>query len=172
MGVLINLASHPVINGFTNAAALIIGLSLLNSFINVPMPRSDMFLRDLWHVLMQLHLAHWPTIAFGIGTLAVMSLLKKLDPQASRGARRGRPRHGRQRRGRLREDRGGRPRADRRRRGARGLREICRNWKRHWPATSRRRASCARSSPRWRRRTCTTTPSNPRSCACWVRNRA
>lgn len=58
MGVLINLASHPVINGFTNAAALIIGLSLLNTFINVPMPRSDMFLRDLWHVIQQLPLAH------------------------------------------------------------------------------------------------------------------
>jgi sulfate permease, SulP family len=81
MGVLINLASHPVINGFTNAAALIIGLSLLNSFINVPMPRSDMFLRDLWQVLMQFHLAHWPTIAFGLGTLAVMSLLKKWLPR-------------------------------------------------------------------------------------------
>ena len=81
MGVLINLASHPVINGFTNAAALIIGLSLLNTFINVPMPRSDMFLRDLWHVLMQFHLAHWPTIAFGVGTLIAMSLLKKWLPK-------------------------------------------------------------------------------------------
>jgi len=81
MGVLINLASHPVINGFTNAAALIIGLSLLNTFINVPMPRSDMFLRDLWHVVMQFPLAHWPTIAFGLGTLVVMSLLKKWLPK-------------------------------------------------------------------------------------------
>lgn len=81
MGVLINLASHPVINGFTNAAALIIGLSLLNTFINVPMPRSNMFLRDLWHVVMQLPLAHWPTIVFGVGTLAAMSLLKKRLPK-------------------------------------------------------------------------------------------
>lgn len=81
MGVLINLASHPVINGFTNAAALIIGLSLVNSFINVPMPRSDIFLRDLWHVLLQLPLAHWPTIAFGVGTLVTLSLLKKYLPR-------------------------------------------------------------------------------------------
>lgn len=81
LGVLINLASHPVINGFTNAAALIIGLSLLNTFLNVPMPRSDVFLRDLWHVVMQLPLAHWPTIAFGIGTLITLSLLKKLAPK-------------------------------------------------------------------------------------------
>jgi Sulfate permease and related transporters (MFS superfamily) len=82
MGVLINFASHPVINGFTNAAALIIGLSLLNTFINVPMPRSDMFLRDLWQVLLQLPLAHWPTIAFGVGTLATLMLLKKYTPRA------------------------------------------------------------------------------------------
>lgn len=81
MGVLINLASHPVINGFTNAAALIIGLSLLNTFINVPMPRSDMFLRDLYHVVLQLPLAHWPTVAFGLGTLALLSLLKKFAPK-------------------------------------------------------------------------------------------
>jgi SulP family sulfate permease len=81
MGVLINLASHPVINGFTNAAALIIGLSLVNSFINVPMPRSDMFLRDLWHVVTQLPLAHWPTVAFGVGTLMLLWLLKKFFPK-------------------------------------------------------------------------------------------
>lgn len=81
MGVLINLASHPVINGFTNAAALIIGLSLLNSFINVPMPRSDMFLRDLMHVVEQIPYAHWPTIVFGVGTLIALSLLKKIAPK-------------------------------------------------------------------------------------------
>lgn len=81
MGVLINLASHPVINGFTNAAALIIGLSLLNTFINVPMPRSDMFLRDLWYVVGQLPLAHWPTIAFGAGTLLLLALLKRYVPR-------------------------------------------------------------------------------------------
>jgi SulP family sulfate permease len=81
MGVLINMASHPVINGFTNAAALIIGLSLLNTFINVPIPRSDMFLRDLSHVISQLPLAHWPTVAFGVGTLVMLSLLKRIWPK-------------------------------------------------------------------------------------------
>jgi SulP family sulfate permease len=82
MGVLINFASHPVINGFTNAAALIIGLSLLNTFINVPMPRSDMFLRDLWQVVIQMPLAHWPTILYGVCTLTVLTLLKKYLPKA------------------------------------------------------------------------------------------
>lgn len=81
LGVLINLTSHPVINGFTNAAALIIGLSLLNTFINVPMPRSDLFLRDLWHVFMQFPFAHWPTLAFGVGTLALLVLFRRYLPK-------------------------------------------------------------------------------------------
>ena len=81
MGVLINLASHPVILGFTNAAALIIGLSLVNSFINVPMPRSDTFLFDLWQVVQQLPIAHWETLLFGLGTLAALSWLRKQFPK-------------------------------------------------------------------------------------------
>lgn len=82
MGVLLNLASHPVIIGFTNAAALIIGLSLVYSFVNVPMPRSDMFLRDLWYVILQLPLSHWPSIAFGTGALGLLWLLKRFAPKA------------------------------------------------------------------------------------------
>lgn len=81
MGVLINLASHPVILGFTNAAALIIGLSLLNTFINVPMPRSDSFLIDLWHVVEQIPIAHGPTLLFGLATLAALHFLRARYPK-------------------------------------------------------------------------------------------
>ena len=81
MGVLINLASHPVILGFTNAAALIIGLSLLNSFLGVPMPRSDSFLADLWQVIQQVPMVHAPTLLFGLGTLAALYLLRARFPK-------------------------------------------------------------------------------------------
>jgi len=81
MGVLINLASHPVILGFTNAAALIIGLSLVNSFVNVPMPRSDTFLIDLFQVVQQLPVAHWETLLYGLATLAALSWLSKHFPK-------------------------------------------------------------------------------------------
>jgi SulP family sulfate permease len=81
MGVLINLASHPVILGFTNAAALIIGLSLVNGFLNVPMPRSDSFLADLLQVFSQLPTTHLPTLMFGLGTLAALYLLRRYYPK-------------------------------------------------------------------------------------------
>jgi SulP family sulfate permease len=81
MGVLINLASHPVILGFTNAAALIIGLSLVNSFLGVPMPRSDSFLADLWQVIQQVPLVHIPTLLFGLGTLVALYFLRARFPK-------------------------------------------------------------------------------------------
>jgi SulP family sulfate permease len=81
MGVLINLASHPVILGFTNAAALIIGLSLLNSFLGVPMPRSESFLADLWQVIHQVNAVHGPTLVFGLGTLAALYWLRARFPK-------------------------------------------------------------------------------------------
>ena len=81
MGVLINLASHPVILGFTNAAALIIGLSLLNSFLGVPMPRSESFLADLWQVIHQAPAVHGPTLLFGLGTLAALYFLRARFPR-------------------------------------------------------------------------------------------
>jgi SulP family sulfate permease len=81
MGVLINLASHPVIVGFTNAAALIIGLSLLNSFLGVPMPRSDSFLSDLLQVIQLVPEAHVPTFIFALTTLILLKLLGKYLPK-------------------------------------------------------------------------------------------
>lgn len=81
LGVLVNFLSHPVIIGFTNAAALIIGLSQLNKLINVPMPRSDWFLADLWVVLQQLGSTHWPTLIFGVGAFGLIFLLQKRLPR-------------------------------------------------------------------------------------------
>lgn len=81
LGILINLLSHPVTIGFTNAAALIIGLSQLNKLLNVPMPRSDFFLRDVWAVIMQLPNTHWPTVAFAAATFAIILGLQKWRPR-------------------------------------------------------------------------------------------
>ncbi|MEY6433503.1 SulP family inorganic anion transporter [Thioalkalicoccus limnaeus] len=81
LGVLMNFTSHPVTLGFTNAAALIIGLSLLNTFINVPMPRSDSFVVDLSAVVAQFPHAHWPTVVFGVATLAFLLLMRRMAPR-------------------------------------------------------------------------------------------
>ncbi len=81
LGVLVNLVSSPVLVGFTNAAALIIGLSQLNKLIGVPLPRSDSYLSDLWAVVMQLPQTHLPTLLFALGAFVLIRGLERFVPR-------------------------------------------------------------------------------------------
>ncbi len=80
LGALVNLLSSPVIVGFTNAAALIIGLSQLNKVLGVPFPRTDSYLADLWRVIIQIPDLHWPTLGFAIGALVLILGLRRWKP--------------------------------------------------------------------------------------------
>lgn len=80
LGAIVNLLSSPVIVGFTNAAALIIGLSQLSKIIGVPFPRSDRYLADLWHVVEQAGATHWPTLLFALGAYGLIVGLRKFAP--------------------------------------------------------------------------------------------
>lgn len=81
LGAIVNLLSHPVIIGFTNAAAIIIALSQLNKLLGVPMSRSENFLSDIYGVLQQVGETHWPTLAMGVGALALMLWMKRFLPR-------------------------------------------------------------------------------------------
>ena len=80
LGAIVNLLSSPVIIGFTNAAALIIGLSQLSKVIGVPFPRTDSYLVDLWRVIHQLPQLHWWTLAFAAGAWILIVMLRRYKP--------------------------------------------------------------------------------------------
>lgn len=81
LGALVNLLSSPVVVGFTNAAALIIGLSLLAEVLSVPFPRSDVFMADLWRVVAQVRHAHLSTLGFAFATATIMLVLRRYMPK-------------------------------------------------------------------------------------------
>jgi SulP family sulfate permease len=81
LGVVVNFISHPVIVGFTNAAAIIIGLSQLNKVFGVSMGRSESFIKDIWGVLQQVGEAHLPTLLMGVSAFAIMLGLRKFAPK-------------------------------------------------------------------------------------------
>ncbi|HET9701387.1 MAG TPA: SulP family inorganic anion transporter [Burkholderiales bacterium] len=81
LGVVVNFLSHPVIVGFTNAAAIIIGLSQLNKVLGVSMPRSEHFMQDIWGVLQQVGDTHLPSLAMGVAAFAIMFGLRKFAPR-------------------------------------------------------------------------------------------
>jgi sulfate permease, SulP family len=81
LGVVVNFLSHPVIVGFTNAAAIIIGLSQLNKIFGVSMGRSEHFIQDIWGVVLQIGDTHIPTLIMGASAFAIMWGLKKYAPK-------------------------------------------------------------------------------------------
>jgi SulP family sulfate permease len=81
LGVVVNFLSHPVIVGFTNAAAIIIGLSQANKLIGVPMGRSESFIHDIWEVVKQAGDTHLPTLAMGVVAIFIIWAARKWAPR-------------------------------------------------------------------------------------------
>jgi MFS superfamily sulfate permease-like transporter len=81
LGAVVNLLSSPVIVGFTNAAALIIGLSQLSKVLGVPFPRTESYLADLWRVVRQIPDLHLPTLLFAVGAWLMISALRRYRPR-------------------------------------------------------------------------------------------
>jgi SulP family sulfate permease len=82
LGAVVHFISHPVVLGFTNAAALIIALSQLDKFLGTPPPEGGAFLAGVARTLANLDAAHAPTIAFGACALALMLALRIHVPRA------------------------------------------------------------------------------------------
>ena len=81
LGKVVSFLSHPVIVGFTSAAAIIIGLSQLNKLLGLPIGRSSQFLADIWEMLRQLPDAHLPSIVIGIAAMAIIWSFKRWLPK-------------------------------------------------------------------------------------------
>ncbi len=81
LGGIVNLVSHPVLIGFTNAAALIIGLSQLRFIMNMPNPGTGSFAGDVSALLGHADQAYLPAVAFAISTGLIMWLMFRFLPK-------------------------------------------------------------------------------------------
>lgn len=72
LGSVVSFLSHPVILGFTSAAAIVIALSQLNKLLGLPIGRSSFFLADIWEMLGQIRDLHGPSVAIGLGAMAII----------------------------------------------------------------------------------------------------
>ena len=70
LGFIVNFLSHPVINGFTSAAAIIIGLSQVKHLFRIQLPNSEHVQEVLWAIFQNIGDIHW--ITFGIGVLGII----------------------------------------------------------------------------------------------------
>ena len=82
LGLVVNFLSHPVVNGFTNAAAIIIASSQLSKMFGVTVDTAPHHYETIIHVVKAAtHYTHWPTLLMGMFAFAVMYGLKWLSPR-------------------------------------------------------------------------------------------
>lgn len=82
LGLVVNFLSHPVVNGFTNAAAIIIASSQLSKLFGVYVDKAEHHYETIINVCKAAaHYTHWPTLFMGILSFAIMYGLKKFFPK-------------------------------------------------------------------------------------------
>ena len=82
LGLVVNFLSHPVVNGFTNAAALIIASSQLSKMFGVYVDNAPHHYETIINVVKAaINYTHWPTLVIGAFAFAIMYGLKWLSPK-------------------------------------------------------------------------------------------
>ena len=80
LGFLTNFMSHPVISGFTSAAALIIIFSQLGHILGIALPRSENILEIISLIYSSLDDVHIITLFIGAGSMVLLMLFKVYLP--------------------------------------------------------------------------------------------
>ena len=82
LGLVVNFISHPVVNGFSNAAALIIATSQLPKLLGIHVDKAGHHYETIYRVFQTAwHYLHWPTFFMGTLAFGVMYGLKRLSPR-------------------------------------------------------------------------------------------
>lgn len=79
LGFLVNFLSHPVISGFTSAAALIIGLSQLKHILGVNIPRTHHVHEIILNAIGQFDQINWITVGIGVAGIILIFIVKKIN---------------------------------------------------------------------------------------------
>ncbi|MES9843441.1 MAG: sulfate permease [Candidatus Sedimenticola sp. PURPLELP] len=83
LGVLVDLLSHPVVVGFTNAGAIIIGTSQLNKVFGVEKISGEHHYETVYNIVISaLDHTHMPTLYMAVLAIGIMMGLKKYMPKA------------------------------------------------------------------------------------------
>jgi len=85
MGFIVSFLSKPVINGFTAAAAIIIGLSQLQHLLGIPVAQSNKIQEFASTFLQSTTPIHLPTLIIGLGSVLLLIGIKKWNPKIPSG---------------------------------------------------------------------------------------
>ncbi len=79
LGFLVNFLSHPVIAGFTSAAAVIIAASQLKYLLGIDIPRFHHFYETVGYAFSHISETNLLALGLGIGGMILIAVLKKVN---------------------------------------------------------------------------------------------
>ena len=79
LGFLINFISHPVISGFTSAAAVIIGVSQLKHLFGLDIPRSSFVPTTLGNIINSWAMVNYSAVTIGLIGIVIILYLRKVN---------------------------------------------------------------------------------------------
>lgn len=75
-GFLVNFLSHPVLSGFSSAAAIIIGFSQIKSLLGISIPRSEYFYEQVADIVRHLPDTNLTSLALGSTSILILLYFK------------------------------------------------------------------------------------------------
>lgn len=82
LGVLVDFLSHPVVIGFTNAAAIVISSLQIGKLLGIDVQSGTHLYETLWKLFKAIPVeTHMPTLAMGAFSLLLLYLFKKFTPK-------------------------------------------------------------------------------------------
>jgi MFS superfamily sulfate permease-like transporter len=82
LGLVVNFISHPVVNGFSNAAALIIATSQLPKLFGIHIEKAHHHYETIYRAFISaVYYTHWPTLLMGALAFSIMYGLKRVAPK-------------------------------------------------------------------------------------------
>ncbi len=79
LGFLVNFLSHPVVAGFTSAAAVIIAISQLKDVLGMSIPRFAHVYETLGYAIRHYGQTNWIVLGLSAGSILLIILLKKIS---------------------------------------------------------------------------------------------
>jgi SulP family sulfate permease len=76
IGFIVNFLSHPVLTGFTSAAAIVIGFSQLKHILGIGLPGTDYFYETVQAILERLTETNGVTLSIGLGSIGILLYFK------------------------------------------------------------------------------------------------
>ena len=81
LGIMVDFLSHPVVIGFTNAAAIVIASTQIGKILGVNPETGVHLYQTLWNLVLAIPQTHFVTLMMGVFSLALLFGLKKFTPK-------------------------------------------------------------------------------------------